>query len=54
MQIEKELKIILKISNSNYNFAVIYPGKLLWFQKIFYFSAVPIVFSVYKHKFTAE
>ena len=37
-----------------YNFAVIYPGNLLFFKKVVYFLTVSTVFSVYKQNFMAQ
>ena len=63
MQIEKALindrlrisKVSLKRRIPTvYNFAVIYPGNLLFFKKVAYFLIVSIVFSIYKQNFAAR
>ena len=63
MQIEKSLinnsLCVSKISwkfciPATYSFAVIYPGNALFSDKVVYFLAVSIVFSVYKKNFTAQ
>ena len=36
------------------NFAVIYPGNLLFFKKVAYFLTISVVFSVYKQNYTAQ
>ena len=63
MQIEKALingrLRILKVSwkfriPTIYNFVVIYPGNLLFFEKVAYFLTVSIIFSVSKQNFTAK